>query len=387
MVATVPAIAQSADAPRMEITVGAGIRHDSNVARSSDGVANTRGLSRSDQRFTPEIAIDLYRPFARNTVELVASAGYDFFRRNTQLNRERIGIDGALGLRTGPCDTDLTIGLTRRQSDLGQIAFNAVDDRNIRNAETIQTYGAAIACGDAIGLRPIASISRQLGNNSNDLRQFSNFRSVQYGGGLEYTRPTFGSLRLRATRNEVAYPNRPSLTGAGDGFTFDRVGVEFTRDLGAVLTADASVYYSTLSAEQPGAEEFDGVTYAGALTATTTRWVLSAGFAREVAPTLQVDALYRVERNVNLGATYALTSAVSLTGTATYSARRYVNSGTSFGPLLTNDRRQIYGLAATFARSPRLRFILDGGYETRNANGSFYDYDNVFVGLRAITSF
>ncbi|MGC7532536.1 hypothetical protein ACPWML_26315, partial [Pandoraea pneumonica] len=82
------------------------------------------------------------KALGRNSLTLSGFAGYDFYRRNKQLNRERLGLNADLGLVGGPCFLHLRPGFSRMQSDLGDIipisAEGVTDRRSVRNVATTQ---------------------------------------------------------------------------------------------------------------------------------------------------------------------------------------------------------------------------------------------------------
>ena len=98
-----PALAQSDTAPVSDVKFDVTAEFNSNVARSDAARAAARDLSRSDQRITPGLSVDLARNLGQTRLWLNGSAGYDFYRRNSQLNRERIGLESGIKQPVGPC--------------------------------------------------------------------------------------------------------------------------------------------------------------------------------------------------------------------------------------------------------------------------------------------
>ena len=66
--------------------------YDSNVAHSDLGLAQARGLTLADELFRPSAFRNLGRRFGRQILFLQGSVGYDFYRRNRVLDRERVDL-------------------------------------------------------------------------------------------------------------------------------------------------------------------------------------------------------------------------------------------------------------------------------------------------------
>ena len=370
-----------------ELSATLSVRHDSNVAHGSAANAAARGLTETDERITPALRFTIARPLGRNGFSLTGETGYDFFRRNSQLNRERIGVNALGRLAAGPCTVDLMPSYSRRQSDLGEIAFlNTPGTASVKNTETIQDYSGVLRCGRAIGFHPTASLGRSIGDNSNSFRRISDYRTTRYGGGIGYTNPVVGDLSLEYNHARTKYPNRPALFGSGSGYTTNRVQLSGSRDIGAILTAHGSLSYIKLTPDLPGAKGFKGSGWSlGLIARATPDLQITADTSRDVFPSLGTDALFQVNRSYALGATYALTRAIQLSLNGAIDRRNYVGTSSTFGPALTDSVQHSATGTVTYAYGPRLSFAIDVGHQTRNANGTIYDYKNTFVALR--TSF
>ncbi len=373
-----PVSAQQQAKP-VTITAGIDVRHDDNVARASAARAALRGVRQGDQSVSPNVSVVVLKPLGRHQVSLDGTLAYDFYRRNSFLNRERIGVTGSGLLQVSRCAITVSPAFSRRQSDLGEIAIPRGGGRDsVRNVQTTQVYGGTVECGGDIGLRPIAGIERTIQDNSTDFRQFSDNRRTNYVAGLGYARPTFGKLQILLGIDDVTYPNRPPIGDEEDGFTARQGGVRFQREIGANLQATAQVNYMTLRPRRADAPDFKGVTYDLSLLATLAdRLQIEAALSRSAQPALQSDASYRVERQWAVSGTYALSSLLSLNADATFVKRRYAGERPTFGPLLGDDRRDTYAAGATYEFSPRLQFAANVRYQTREAGDPFYSFNSL----------
>lgn len=361
-------------------------RYDSNIARTSAALAARRGLVLSDERATPAVQLTVARPLGRNTISLTASAGYDFYRRNTQLNRERLSLGGTAQLAAGLCDVVVSPTVSRHQSDLADLAFLAQSGVTaVKNTETVQDYAGELRCGRREGLQPLFTVERSTGDNSNPRRRISDFRTFRYGSGLAYRNPILGDYSLRVSHDDTRYPDRPVLLGRG-AFTVVRVDATGKRDIGAVLTATGSISYISLNPRQAGVASFHGLGWNMALAAIVQPDLrLTASLARDVTPSLGTDALYQLGRQYSLGATYAVSHRLSFAVSGSIDKHNYAGASMIFGPALIDSVQHTVTGTVALTPSRRLGFDLDVGYQTRDANGDGYDYRNFFTGLR--TSF
>lgn len=383
---TVPAFGQSAGQKDInEINLTLDVTHDSNVARSDLVNAALRGVKQSDERLAAGIQVLFGRELGRNTISLDGFVGYDFYRRNTQLNRERIGIGAALGLRAGPCEVNLTPRIDRHQSDLSSIYFvNLPGIDSVKNTETVQTYGGDVRCGRVFGLRPLLGYSRTIGDNSNAARQISNYRSSRYSGGFAYDNPVAGKYSLTLERENIFYPDRAGgPLAAVSGYRTDQLKLHGERKIGTILTARGSFGYSQVKPKSATVQSFKGISWSLSGTIVPLpRLQLTFGTERAISPSLGVEALYSRNKSYDLSAVYALTSRTSLSAGVNYEQRQYRGASALFGPLLDNDKVMRARIGADYKASRRFKIGLEGGYERRNANGTIYDFDSTFVAVR-----
>ncbi|WP_162854528.1 outer membrane beta-barrel protein [Sphingobium estronivorans] len=380
--------AQAEEVRRLQFDLGGEMLYDSNVARGSAAAAQARGLEREDVRFSPNAAVKLNLPTGAHRLTLSASAGYDFYARNSRLNRERIEADGNFYLNLPICAAELRGSFSRRQSDLADLNIMAVDPRDSsRNVETAKSAGATVSCGGQIGLRPVAMVDWYDARNSAATRKTADNRSVSYGGGLLYVHPAVGNITLYVGRREVDYPNRtPLLTPALTSFDADRYGLMFSRDVGAQLKVGGEVFYTDVTLSD-GRGGFSGINWKANAKLSLSRMEIEGETGKSVDTSQGFDANYVLRRNHELRIHYALGARLTALLAGSISVRDY-----NYEPGITaaridhdNMKRVLAGL--DYKVSNRMTIGLETAYQRRNANGALYDYDSYQAGLRVNTAF
>ena len=370
--------------PQMDINFSLEVRHDTNVARTNDVLATARGLKRADERVTPGIQVNVVRPLGRHTLSVNGFVGYDFYRHNTRLNRERIGISASAGINAGPCLLTLSPSIERRQSELNSVAFvNVPGVDSFKNTQTTQDYSAELRCGRRTGLRPLARYERVIGDNSNALRRISDFRSNKYSAGVGYTNPILGDFTVTYDRDNTSYPRRFS-TGPNPfgGFHSDDVKITARRNIGSLIVANASLAYTHLRPQLSNVRSFNGLSWSlEATVRPTTRLSAELSFSNSVSPSLGAAAVYQRAQNVVLNATYALTPSTSVKASVSHGRHRYEGASTIYGPLLTNDTLTRFSAGVSYWWNRKVQFNIDVGHERRNANGTIYDYSSSYIAL------
>ncbi|MCE7798529.1 outer membrane beta-barrel protein [Sphingobium sufflavum] len=385
-----PAMAQGGtDGRRIDIKASVDVRHDSNAARASEANAAARGLVQADERVAPSLNFDLSVPLGPHKASLAGEVGYTFYRRNTQLNRERIAAEGEVALNLPVCDPKFSANYSRRQSDLGEIGIiNATGTDSVRNTETIRGGGVTIACGKDIGLRPTVSADYKSASNTQSVRRLNNHEITTYLGGIGYVHPSVGELLVFAQKRITRFPNQTLVTGGRDGYDVTAYGARFTRNIGSRLRGTVEITKVDLSPRRAGVAQFDNINWSADVVATiSSRLQLHASTSKEVTSPLAVNALYHAARHYAVDGDYALSSRLNLKLGYTRQNRDFYGVLPSLGPVLTNDTNELLFSALQFELNRRLQFTLEAGHERRDANDSFFNYRNTRFGLRTDFSF
>jgi hypothetical protein len=383
-----PAALRAQEAPKSnfeEVGLNFDLRHMGNSVGASQATAAASGLVLSDQRLTVGVDVVVNRDIGRNTLQLAANVGYDFYRRNERLNRERIGLRGEAGINVGPCLAQVAASLDRRQSDLDRIALvNLPGLDSVRNTETVQVYRVEGRCGYVYGLRPSLGYEHSRGDNSNSLRDISDYKSNRVFGGVAYDHPVVGKAKLTYEREKVDFVSRvPGPLALSTGYRIDEMRLQISRDIGTLLNAEAMIAYNWLNADESTAPDFKGTTWRlGATFKPGNRLEIRAVTERSLRPSLNGEALYTKQAFNEVRGTLALSERFTAAAGFNISKRDYRGAQANFGPLLEEDKFRRIFAGMTMRTSRRLELTLEGGHEKRDGTGAIYDYSGGYVGLR-----
>lgn len=380
-------LAQVAPQPRKEIRLDLVTRYDENVARASRAVAASRGLTRSDVMLSPVATVDIEKPFGPHRVGVTGQIGYDFYRRNTELNRERINLSADSDLRAGPCAVSPYVRFSRRQTDLGDLALLGPAFVDVKNTETVQTYGAELACGRATGLRPVVGYEYETGDNSNLLRERSDYHAQMYSVGLRYVGPTFGVVTVYARRRKTVFDDLPVPGFGDDRYRTTEYGVRYQRNIGSRFTVAGSVGHTKVDSANPLVGDRSGLTWNLRGTALVgSRMQVTLETANEFRNSLSSDATVNRLRSYMASVNYAATEVLRFNASARFEKQTRDYGFVPPPGTLLDDKRRIYRVGATYDFGRRTRFGLYAGREERNGNGSLFDYSannvSMSVGVR-----
>jgi hypothetical protein len=362
----------NAGAPARQVSVRASLEasYDSNVFGIGDDPRLLAGRSKDDFSLTPSLLIDVILPFGRSSAYLRGQLGYDFYMQNSQLNRERIALDGGANVAVlGSCTTSANMSYSRLRSNAGDIFIidPAIDPdlRRIRdNVEERKSIGGRLSCGGAIGLSPSVGYNHTEVRNSATFFRPNDSNQDAVDVSLGYQRPSLGRIALYGSYAEGEYLGRDVFGGLRGISAFDpnnldgvknySAGVRFERNIGSRISGAVAVGYSWVDPKAVNSRRFRGNNYSVNLNLRPT-------------DRLSVDLL--ATRSADLSntvfATYALTEVYSLNGSYRLNPRLVLNFGSSYQ---TRDYRTevevIPGFGFTFVDKDRF---------TRAYVGAVYD--------------
>jgi Putative beta-barrel porin 2 len=379
------ALAQTSATRNIGVSLNVQESYEDNVLRQPDFFPVPQGFSRDDFRLSPSLQLDVVQPVGRQSLTLVGAVGYDFYRRNTRLERERINLQAKANLAVGAnCKPDVGLAFSRQQSDLAD--FFSFTNLRLRNREQRVTFSSAIKCGGIVGLRPGASFERSMVKNSSFFRRIGNFNSTAFGASLGYVNPTLGELTLFGNYRRGNYPNRGALTGRPN--VNERVGVytaglRLQREIGDRLKGNVSLGYTVAEPSIAGTRRFSGISGSADLTAQLADPLqVVIGYSRAVQQSNQLDVSFTVNDNYNINASYILNPRFVLTAGAARSERKLRNSPLLQDNLLGEKDRttQFFG-GVRFTPAGPISFSLNGTTTKRRSDTGFFDYKASSVSL------
>jgi Putative beta-barrel porin 2 len=373
------AFAQTESGRKIGVFVSSQQVYEDNVLRQPKFFPVPRGFSRDDFRLSPSLNVDIIQPFGRQKLTLLGGVGYDFYRRNSRLERERINLQGRVDLAVGPdCTPQLGIAYARQQSDLAD--FFSFTNFRLRNREQRVSYSASVKCGSVIGLKPGLSIERNVVTNGSIFRRQGNFNSTAFGTSLGYISPTLGELSLFGNYRRGDYPNRGAFIGGrivGDKVEVFSGGVRLQRDLGSRFKGNISLGYTIAEPSLPGTRRFSGGSGSADITAQLAEPLqVLIGYSRSVQQSNQLDVSFTVNDAYSLNASYVINPRLVLTAGASRTERKLRDSPALTPNLLGGkDQSTQYSTGLRFSPTGPISFSLSATKSSRKSESRFFDYD------------
>lgn len=384
-----PAAAQ--EARKLDFGVRLAARHDSNLARSNATTAAVRGITPEDYIFTPAATFDLVLPVSRQSFFVRGSAGYDYYRENTQLNSARYDVESGLNGRFGACSGTVMTAYHRSQSDLQDLTIV-----NPKNVLELTNLTAQVGCQRQAGLGVSGSVGHVWATNSNRIQSQSDYEADQASAELSYGRPTLGSLTTFLQYQKTEYKDAGPLLGRQNGYELLAGGVSYERRIGSRLQGRVSVSQSQvdpigiLPGGGGGGDSYSGVTYSGDLTyRPTDRMEAMFEYSRAIVPSTQRGTLYDLDESYRLSGKYKVGSRIvaMLGGERRESTAEGTLGGPPIGGNFTESRTVSLFGSLSFQQNDRLSYLLDIIHEERTTNDPRFDYSATRIGLTADVAF
>lgn len=358
-------------------------RYDSNVPRLNDESINLQGYEREDIRISPAVQLNVARNLGRHQLGLNAALGYDFYIRNTTLNRERLSVEPFAYLNLPVCDLAISALAARAQSDLGELVYVGLDPTiGSNNTETRKRINGKLICGDSYGLRPTLEVERVSGDNSNPLRQIADYRMTRIQPGVGYASPGLGEISVYAVKQETDLPNQLLPNGDPSGYSLRGFGVQYRRSIGSRLNFNGSVSHVEVTPYGGNLDTRSGLNASAALTLLASdRLQLTAFANRNFTSTLTSNSTYELAQGYGLSANYAATDRLRLRFGGQVSPRRFFYAVTPTGPFIGEQTQSDIFAGASYNLNRRMRLNLDGGYSRRDADLDIFDYQSFYAAV------
>lgn len=375
-------LATAGAAERRDVTLSVTARYDDNVPRINDLQPNTRNLSRDDIRISPALQLSYAKNIGRHQVGIRSYLGYDFYTKNTELNRERLVVEPFAYLDLPVCDLAVEGLASRSQSDLGELIIVGIDPTvGVDNTETRKRINGRLICGEQYGLRPTFEVERSSGDNSNALRQLADYRVTRLQPGLGYSSPTLGEISLYAVRQDTDLPNQVLANGQPSGYTLRGYGLSYRRNIGSRLNFSGSISNVEVTPYdgQGGRSGLNGSISLSVVASDRLQWVAFAN--RAFTSTLTGNATYELSQGYGLTANYAASDRLRFRVGGQYSPRSFFYSVMPTGPFIGEQSQyDIFG-GATYNFNRRMRLNLDVGAQKRDADLAFFDYRSFYAAI------
>lgn len=374
----------SGGAERNDLSFSIVSRYDSNVPRIEDEtLLALRGFEQEDIRVSPSANLFVSRNVGPHQVGLKSYLGYDFYVRNTRLNRERISVEPYVYLNLPVCDLTVEGQAARAQSELGDIIFVATDPGiGIDNTETRKRITGRVVCGETYGLRPTFEVEYLTGINSNPLRQIANYKVTRLQPGLSYASPSLGELSVYAVKRDTDLPNQLLPSGQPAGFSLKGLGLSYRRNIGTRLNFSGSVSGVEVTPYGGNTGSRSGINGSLALTFLASDRLQMTAFAnRAFTSTLTSFSTYELSQGYGLGANYAANDRLRFRVGGQVAPREFFYAVTPTGPFIGKQTQyDIYGGVA-YTLNRRMRLDLDTGVTRRDADLNQFDYRSFFASV------
>jgi hypothetical protein len=379
----VTAFAQAGDdGPRLNIGVTATTSYDDNVFRLDNTSVTAPTDGEGDFRFSPAIVADISQPMGRHNVFLAGSLGYDFYRKNSRLNRERITINGGGRVRVGPgCYSNLSGNFSQQQSDFADV----IRITNGANRERSAGFEIGFGCDAPIGIRPLIEFSGQRATNNSQILSQNNYTNRGVTASIGYAAPALGEVGVYANYNKGSYPQRQILAGAGGSEKIQSYGggLRYSRDIGRSLRGSVSLGYSVVDPNLAGVRRYKGGSWSADVTFSPGDQLrMNLGLGRSVDQSNLLGVSYAITDSYSLSGSYALNQQLSLSFGGSRQKRDLRQSPLLPAFLIAPKDKTSSVFGGLNYRPPgRISFAFDLRHTKRNSAVRQLDYGNTIAAL------
>lgn len=369
------------------------LNYDSNafgVSKALEPVRLAGSRSKDDISITPSLQLDILLPFGRQSAFVRGGIGYDFFTKNSELNRERINLDLGTNLQvTNFCTTTINGTYLRSRSNAGDVVDPVAGGLvRLNNTEEFKSIGARADCGSGFGISPGFGYRHSETRNSKSVFKFNDSNQDSFDGSIGYQRPTLGRLSIYGSYSTGKYLNRDilglpfGLTGfPRDGVKSYSAGGRFERNIGSRISGVLSVGYSWVDPKSLASKKFRGSSYSAQINIIPTNRIsldLLASRAAELSNT--TIASFSITDVYALNGTYRLNERLALNFGASHQTRDFRQTATATNPITNDKFDRFYG---GFVYDLNRRIRLNGlvSQQHRGANDARFRYSNTTASL------
>lgn len=387
-----PRVNPGAPTRQIDIRAQVDFGYDSNIFGVGRRFTGAAGRDLDDFSVTPSLQLNILQPVGRQSAYLSGQIGYDFYRRNDQLNQERINLQAGYNLALpAQCSGNLNSGYQRSRTNAGDIFALSLDPSFARNnTQTVRSVGARVDCSRAIGFSPGAGYTHTEVRNSVPLFELNDLDSDVWDASIGFARPSLGRVSLYGSyaktrflqRNRFGFPafgNEPL-----DGVTSYTAGARFERNIGTRASASLAAGYSWVKPRTFFANDFTGSNYSASLALRPSeRLTVDLLASRSIDVQNTVFATFAVTDVYALNGTYRLTRQLGFNFGTSYQSRDFRgNARTAGGAIFIDqdDFTRAYG-GLNYDLNRRLRLTGLVSQTRRNSNVNAFDYNNTTVNI------
>ncbi len=346
--------------------------YDSNVLRTT--AARGYNGPTDNVRITPQVRGHVRRTIGRTTLAAGASVGYDFNSRFKFLNQVRVAVTGNAAVPiTATCFVRPSVSYQRLQADLGDLT-------TIRNntAELI-SYAAGISCNREFGFSPYLEVRQDTGTNTDPRRLTANYRSRSVTAGVDYNKPSLGTVRLFGTYRKIDRPKLQELLGISDGAEVKSAGIELIRDVAPRLSGTLSASIVDVSPVRNNVSGYTGAGYSVELNYRPSPRLSIVGVgSRSITSETSISATYSVTDILRVSPQLRVSPRSVISGSAAYIHRGFRGENVVPGFIPRGaDTTTEFGGAYRFALRQRLTLGVDIAYRRRRSDNSFFNYSSL----------
>jgi len=362
------------------------VTYDTNVARSSESLAQMRGIVPEDEIYSPAVQLNWAKSFGAETLHIAGVLGYDFYQHNSVLNRENIDLTGGFGWQGGLCGVAVDGAYVRQQSGLQELTVAVT-----KNTETLSSASLGLRCGGETRLSGFIFLTPNWSENSAQLLQTSNSKSVPLAAGVGYDFANFGKLSVFGEYEKTIYPDRlvelgPSLVS--DGYQLYTGGVRWDRQMGQRLKASVALSEISLRPRLPGDSSFGGIGYEAVLTyRATSRLEVDLSSSRAVNPVNRLNTTYSIDQIYAATVAYRLGGRTKLSVDGQVVDHHYFGAQIQPGTDLISQSINSVDARLSYALRPGVALTLSATQEHGTADIPDYRYDDTRAELSLSAAF
>lgn len=360
----------------LQLRVGGGMRHDSNVFRAPDGVqvrAPDGSTGRSDNITMLNAGATIIMPVSRQQFILSADLTQSRYSKFSSLDFDGEDLRGLWRWELGPwLNGDLGVS---RSKYLANFATTLNTNRNVRTSDlTFFNLNYPFHAN----WRANFGMTEGEQRNSDVANRLSDSETSTRTAGLQYVSGSNNYVGVQGTTMETRFNNLFTVGGLPFNNSYDQKTVSAVVGYSptGITRLQGSVGRTRREPHQAGQPEVSGTTGSIVLNwRPTGKTGLTVDYSRDFGPAVDVITASSTARTLTIAPTWAVTSKITLLGTLRRQDRDYTDpTGLVPGGSARRDRINAYGVVAVYVPVDRVSVNLSAQREQRDSNIAGQDY-------------